>query len=674
MSSNKYEIIEVIYSNNSGKIKKVKNVENDSILLMKMMNKKYLKFNDENEALNQMKNLSSIKHINLSEYKTFFFDDNYFYIIMEYDDDSEMNKKIQYNIKNRLHFEESYIWSLTIQLLNLLKFIQQNKNIQFNFSNLNILLMNNGILKIFDYTKNYTKFVNNDSIWLDDIINFPPEILNDKKDIDINAVNIWKAGCIIYELCTLHPPFNEKNFKIRASKIMEGNFPNIESKYSDDFNILLNKMIVVDPKKRATVDELLNSDIIKKRNVEIEDIKINENLFTFKNNNLKETRRKVESINEMMQNDQYEIMKFTLSQKKDNEEQNLNELIATGHFNINNNNNINERNINNIDFRERIIEALMKKEKNMRIIDKNNNNNNNYNNPYRNNDVNINKKSNENNLLKMKKNLKKNNNKNKNNFNKKQNEEKIYKGKNKNIINNNNNNNNNMLIKEREKTPNNKKINIYADVVDNKKNLNNFIKNDNKSKNKETHVKKQLYLAYPPNSQINQNNNNNNINVIRSNKEEKLNKNNKNDIREKTEKILNSLNKKEQKKYIIKNVNERNKSNNNTDRKKKFPVINGIQNYPKERYVDKIIEKIINKAPSNYQNKNIISKDNLYYNYGNENVEKKIMNNNYFLKKMPIIKPVNNLPNIEYGKDKKIKIEYGIIKLNNCNKYKIKKK
>ena len=35
------------------------------------------------------------------------------------------------------------------------------------------------------------------------------------------------------------------------------------------------------------------------------------------------------------------------------------------------------------------------------------------------------------------------------------------------------------------------------------------------------------------------------------------------------------------------------------------------------------------------------------------------MNNNYFLKKMPIIKPVNNLPNIEYGKDKKIKIEDG---------------
>ena len=673
MSSNKYEIIEVIYSNNSGKLKKVKNVENDSILLMKIMNKKYLKFTNENEVLNQMKNLSSIKHTNLSEYKTFFFDENYFYIIMEYDDDSEMNKKIQYNIKNRLHFEESYIWSLTIQLLNLLKFIQQNKNIEFNFSNLNILLMNNGILKIFDYTKNYTKYINNDSIWLDDIINFPPEILNDKKDIDINSVNIWKAGCIIYELCTLHPPFNEKNFKIRASKIMEGKFPKIESKYSNDFNILLNKMIVVDPKKRATVDELLNSDLIKKRNVEIEeDIKINENLFTFKNNNLKETKRKIESINEMMQNDQYEIMKFTLTQKKDNEEQNLNELISTGHFNINNNN-VNEKNNNNIDFRERIIEALMKKENNMRIIDNNNNNNNNYNNPYRNNDININKKNNENNLLKMNKNVKKNNNKNKNNFNKKQNEEKIHKSKNKNII--NNNNNNIMSIKEREKTPNNKKINIYADVVDNKKNLNNFIKNDNKSKNKDTHVKKKLKLAYPPNNQINQNYNNNNINVIRSSKEEQINKNNKNNIREKTEKILNSLNKKEHNKYIIKNVNERNKSNNNTDRKRNFPIINYPLIYSKERYIDKRIDQIINKPPSNnLQNKIIISNDNLYNNYGNENVEKKIMNNNYFLKKNSIIKPANNLPNIEYGKDKKIKIEYGIIKLNNCNKYKIKKK
>ena len=50
------------------------------------------------------------------------------------------------------------------------------------------------------------------------------------------------------------------------------------------------------------------------------------------------------------------------------------------------------------------------------------------------------------------------------------------------------------------------------------------------------------------------------------------------------------------------------------------------------------------------------------------------MNNNFIQQRMQMIKPANNLPNITYGKDKKINIEYGVIKFNSYNKYRIKKK
>ena len=705
---NNYDILQVIYSNNYGQIKKVRNIENDSISLMKMMNRKYLKFSSESDTLNEMKQLTSIKNINLSEYKTFFFDDNYFYLIMEYDDDSELNKKIEYNIKNHLSFEENYIWSLTIQILNLVKFIKENKNIDFNLSSINILLMNNGSLKIYDFAKNYTTLYNNDGIWLDDIYIFPPEILNDNKNFDIDAANIWKAGCIIYELCTLHPPFEEKNFKVRASKILEGKYINVDSKYSNDFNILLSKMIIVEQEKRATVDELLNSEIIKKRNVEIEDININENIFTFKKNSLKESKRKTESINEMMQNDKYEIMKFTLSQKnKLSEEQNLNELIDTGHFNMNDNNiNFNNNNMNNKinDFRDLIIKAQMKKDNNMRIIEANNYN---YNNPYRNNDIDANKKNNENNnnnQHKLNKNNSKINNKNRNNINNKisnniniknninkkiQIDGNPNKSKNKNKNKNLLNDNNEIIIKERQKTPNYKNNNnLYGDILENKNNVNNFLRKDNIPKNKENQIKKKLFLDCP------QNNQNNNINLIKCNsKEIKANKNRKsnNNIKEKTDKILNILNsnKKELNKFKLKNTKERKQSNNNnnnnnnninTNKKKQFPVISNLQS----NNVDRIIDKILNNRPvykiSQAQGKNINninSKDNFRFNFGNENgneKEKKIMNNNFMQQKMQMIKPVHNLPNITYGKDKKINIEYGVIKFNSHKKYGLKKK
>ena len=73
MSLNNYKSLGIIYGNSYGQVEKVKNIENGSIFLMKKMSKKYLKYKTEEETLNEIKKLSSIKHKNLSEYKTCFF-------------------------------------------------------------------------------------------------------------------------------------------------------------------------------------------------------------------------------------------------------------------------------------------------------------------------------------------------------------------------------------------------------------------------------------------------------------------------------------------------------------------------------------------------------------------------------------------------------------------------
>ena len=67
-------------------------------------------------------------------------------------------------------------------------------------------------------------------------------------------------------------------------------------------------------------------------------------------------------------------------------------------------------------------------------------------------------------------------------------------------------------------------------------------------------------------------------------------------------------------------------------------------------------------------------KDNLHFNYGSDNFDKKILNNHFIIKKEPIIKPVQHLPNITYGKNNKIKIEYGVIKYNGKKNKKLKLK
>ena len=273
MSLKDYKSIGLIYSNNYGKIEKVIKGQDGPIFLMKTVNKKYLKYKDKKKTLSEIEKITSINHPNLSKYINYFFDEHFLYLIMEYEDEAELIEKIKYNLENHLSFEENYLWSLFVQILNLLKFIEENKNIEFNFTRFNILLMNDGLLKIYDYGQNYLKLPLNEDPWMNDLLILPPELIDKTGNIITESVNIWKAGCIIYELCTLNLPFEANNFKRKLKLIGE--------KYSNDFNILISKMLVVDYKQRATIDELLNNEIIKNKTFEIEDNKINEDLFTF---------------------------------------------------------------------------------------------------------------------------------------------------------------------------------------------------------------------------------------------------------------------------------------------------------------------------------------------------------------------------------------------------------
>ena len=68
--------------------------------------------------------------------------------------------------------------------------------------------------------------------------------------------DVWSLGCLIYELCALHPPFTATNQNELYSKIKRGTFRRIPTLYADELQFTLQKMIVLQPKERATVEEI----------------------------------------------------------------------------------------------------------------------------------------------------------------------------------------------------------------------------------------------------------------------------------------------------------------------------------------------------------------------------------------------------------------------------------
>ena len=124
-------------------------------------------------------------------------------------------------------------------------------------------------------------------------------------------------------MCTSRPPFRGTSLKELGSNILNGYYLPI-SGFSNDIREIISKMLIVDPKRRASTDELLNSEIIQRK------IKsLGSNLINIKDTNSKKVNliktiklpRNMKEINlalprnrynqkeSMMENDPYEKTK-----------------------------------------------------------------------------------------------------------------------------------------------------------------------------------------------------------------------------------------------------------------------------------------------------------------------------------------------------------------------------
>ena len=400
MSLNDFELGKILGKGSFASVLLVTRKQDRQIYAMKRINIAKMDPKEREGALNEIRILASLSHPNIIGYKEAFFDERSktLNIVMEYADDGDIDKKIRENLKKRYLFSEETIWTWIIQILKGLKYLHDNKIMHRDLKCANLFLMKNGILKLGDLnvskiaklgiaqTQTGTPYYISPEIW--------EELPYDYK------CDIWSVGCIIYEMCTLRPPFRGTSLKELYKNIKNGYYIPISNNYSNDIKDLISMMLVVDYKKRASADELLNSNIIQKWIKKLKYENFNSQLTeeidnNFSNNskanliktikipkNLGEINRylpknRYNPSEEMMKNDKYEIMKETMkkgnnnanNRKMDlswlNDDRNRNNEPITNNIRINHNY-INRQNTPNIGK----YNYLNKYDNNMRLIKK----------------------------------------------------------------------------------------------------------------------------------------------------------------------------------------------------------------------------------------------------------------------------------------------------------------
>ncbi|KRX01182.1 Protein kinase-like domain [Pseudocohnilembus persalinus] len=259
---------------------KVHRISDNISYAMKKIKLNNLNQKEKENAVNEVRFLASINNPNIVAYKDSIFDDkqNFLYIIMEYMPGGDVLQKLRQLKKQGQFLDENTIWRYFIQITRGLKGLHDLKILHRDLKCANIFLSKEGQdAKIGDlnvskvakqgllYTQTGTPYYASPEVWQD-------KPYNSKSDI-------WSLGCVLYEMCELHPPFMGQDMKALFKRIKMGTFAPINSRFSDDLQKLISQCLNINHSKRPSCEQILNSQIVQQK-IEILNLNLNSSQST----------------------------------------------------------------------------------------------------------------------------------------------------------------------------------------------------------------------------------------------------------------------------------------------------------------------------------------------------------------------------------------------------------
>ena len=267
-----FKIEKVLGRGSFGSVYLVTRKQDQKIYALKTVILEKLSKKEQENSVNEVRILASVTHPNVIGYKEAFWNDkeSSLNIVMEYADDGDLQTKIHKMKKEGGMFSENLIWSYSIQMIEGLKALHDKKIMHRDLKSANIFLVKDkhqcklgdmNVSKVIKdkvlLTQTGTPYYASPEVWNDEPYSY-------KSDL-------WSIGCVIYEICALHPPFKGKDLDELYSNVCKGKVERISQVYSEDLWKMIKMLLQVDVKKRVDCDEFLNSRLIQKKKKELKE-------------------------------------------------------------------------------------------------------------------------------------------------------------------------------------------------------------------------------------------------------------------------------------------------------------------------------------------------------------------------------------------------------------------
>ena len=234
------------------------NKDNNKIFAAKMLQKNSLKTERQKQKLiTEIKIHKSCHHSNIVAFEHNFEDEDNFYILLELCQNQTLN---ELHVRRKI-LTEIEVQCYIIQLIKALQYLHSHRIIHRDLKLGNLFLNDKMELKVGDF--GLATKLDYDGERKKTVCGTPnyiaPEVINSTGHS--YEVDIWAIGIIIYTLLIGKPPFETRDVKTTYNKIKRAEYSFPETcKISPCAKNLIQKILVVNPKERPTLNEILFDD------------------------------------------------------------------------------------------------------------------------------------------------------------------------------------------------------------------------------------------------------------------------------------------------------------------------------------------------------------------------------------------------------------------------------
>ncbi|CDW72959.1 protein kinase domain containing protein [Stylonychia lemnae] len=245
---------------------KVKRIQDGQIYALKKVRLNHLSEKERENAINEVRILASIKHVNVISYKEAFIEPTTqsLCIVMEFADNGDLFQKITENQAAGATYNEQDIWKIFIQIVRGLRALHDlnimhrdlksanvflNKDLTVKLGDMNVSKIANG--KGLNYTQTGTPYYASPEVWKD-------EPYDQKSDI-------WSLGCVLYEMIALRPPFQANDMNGLYKRVIRGQYQKLPKQYSAELANMVSLLLQVNPQNRPDSQKITQLSVFSKK-------------------------------------------------------------------------------------------------------------------------------------------------------------------------------------------------------------------------------------------------------------------------------------------------------------------------------------------------------------------------------------------------------------------------